>query len=54
MERHDPILASIRVHALDLCLRKAPCHRSMLHLLCRLSSCSLDTSPSSTQVTPLL
>ncbi|RWW83855.1 hypothetical protein BHE74_00007641 [Ensete ventricosum] len=54
MERRDPTLASTRVHALDLCLRKAPCLRSMFHLLWRLSSCGLDTSPSSTQDTPLL
>ncbi|RZS13726.1 hypothetical protein BHM03_00045340 [Ensete ventricosum] len=50
MERHDPTLASIRVHALDLYPRKAPCLRSMFHLLCRLPSCDLGTSPSSTQV----
>ncbi|RWW15486.1 hypothetical protein GW17_00020679 [Ensete ventricosum] len=42
------------VHALDLCPRKAPCLRSMFHLLCRLSSYDLDTSLSSAQVTPLL
>ncbi|RRT31914.1 hypothetical protein B296_00043678 [Ensete ventricosum] len=54
MERHDPTLASIRVHALDPCPRKAPCLRSMFHLLCRLPSCGLDTSPSFTQVAPLL
>ncbi|RWW57322.1 hypothetical protein BHE74_00035900 [Ensete ventricosum] len=54
MERHDPTLASTRVHAFDLCLRKAPCLRSMFHLLYRLPSCGLDTSPSSTQVAPLL
>ncbi|RZR97421.1 hypothetical protein BHM03_00026600 [Ensete ventricosum] len=53
MERHDLTLAFTRVHALDLCLRKALCLRSMFHLLCRLSSCSLDTSSSSTQVAPL-
>ncbi|RRT63275.1 hypothetical protein B296_00001558 [Ensete ventricosum] len=29
MERHNPALASIRVHVLDLYLRKAPCFRSM-------------------------
>ncbi|RWW34998.1 hypothetical protein GW17_00000215 [Ensete ventricosum] len=33
MKRHDPTLASARVHVLDLCLRKAPCLRSMFHLL---------------------
>ncbi|RWV77209.1 hypothetical protein GW17_00061996 [Ensete ventricosum] len=54
MERHNPTLASTRVHALDLCLRKAPCLRSMFYLLCRLPSCGLDTSPSSTQVAPIL
>ncbi|RZR95218.1 hypothetical protein BHM03_00024033 [Ensete ventricosum] len=54
MKRHDATLASTRVHALDLCLRKAPCLCSMFHLLCRLPSCGLDTSPSSTQVAPLL
>ncbi|RZR92235.1 hypothetical protein BHM03_00020541 [Ensete ventricosum] len=54
MERHDLTLASTRVHALDLYPRKAPCLRSMFHLLCRLPSCGLDTSPSSTQVAPLL
>ncbi|RRT41259.1 hypothetical protein B296_00035898 [Ensete ventricosum] len=54
MERHDPTLASTRVHALGLCLRKASCLHSMFHLLCRLSSCGLDTSPSFIQVTPLL
>ncbi|RWW70077.1 hypothetical protein BHE74_00022279 [Ensete ventricosum] len=53
MERHDPTLASTRVHALDLCLRKALCLRSMFHLLCRLPSYGLDTSSSSTQVAPL-
>ncbi|RWV96155.1 hypothetical protein GW17_00041151 [Ensete ventricosum] len=54
MERHDPTLASTRVHALDLCPRKAPCLRSMFHLLCRLFSYGLDTSLSSTQVARLL
>ncbi|RWW81659.1 hypothetical protein BHE74_00009923 [Ensete ventricosum] len=54
MERHDPALASTRVHVLDLCPRKAPCLRSMFHLLRRLSSCGLDTSLSSTQVASLL
>ncbi|RRT42066.1 hypothetical protein B296_00021558 [Ensete ventricosum] len=54
MERHEPTLASIRVHALDLYQRKALCLGSMFHLLCRLPSCGLDTSPSSTQVAPLL
>ncbi|RWV76813.1 hypothetical protein GW17_00062462 [Ensete ventricosum] len=50
MERHDLTLASTRVHALDLCLRKALCLRSMFHLLCRLPSCGLDTSLSSTKL----
>ncbi|RWV92697.1 hypothetical protein GW17_00044901 [Ensete ventricosum] len=54
MERHDLTLASIRVHALDLCPREAPCLCSMFYLLCRPSSCGLDTSLSSTQVAPLL
>ncbi|RWV77804.1 hypothetical protein GW17_00061326 [Ensete ventricosum] len=54
MKRHDPTLVSTRVHAFDLCPRKAPCLCSMFHLLCRLSSCGLDTSPNSTQVAPLL
>ncbi|RRT67442.1 hypothetical protein B296_00018505 [Ensete ventricosum] len=54
MERHDPTLVSMRVHALDLCPRKAPCLRSMFHFLCRLSSCGLDSSPSSTQIASLL
>ncbi|RZR95180.1 hypothetical protein BHM03_00023989 [Ensete ventricosum] len=53
MERHDPLLPP-RVHALDLRPRKALCLRSMFHLLCRLPSCGLDTSLSSTQVVPLL
>ncbi|RWV87638.1 hypothetical protein GW17_00050347 [Ensete ventricosum] len=38
MERHDLTLASTRVHVLNLCLRKAPCLRSMFHLLRRLPS----------------
>ncbi|RRT55282.1 hypothetical protein B296_00045105 [Ensete ventricosum] len=54
MERHDPTLASTRVRVLDLCPRKASCLRFMFHLLRRLPSCGLDTSPSSTQVAPLL
>ncbi|RWW18732.1 hypothetical protein GW17_00017261 [Ensete ventricosum] len=54
MERYDPALASIRVHVLDHCLRKAPCLRSMFHFLRRLHSCGLATSPSSTQVAPPL
>ncbi|RWW61635.1 hypothetical protein BHE74_00031308 [Ensete ventricosum] len=54
MERHDPTLASTRVHALDLCPRKASCLRSMFHLLCQLHSCGLDTSLSSSKVAPLL
>ncbi|RRT40446.1 hypothetical protein B296_00031863 [Ensete ventricosum] len=29
MERHNLILAFTRVHVLDLCLKKAPCFRSM-------------------------
>ncbi|RWW13286.1 hypothetical protein GW17_00023008 [Ensete ventricosum] len=47
MKRHNLTLASTRVHVLNLCPMKAPCFRSMFHLLCRISSCSLDTSPSS-------
>ncbi|RWV93871.1 hypothetical protein GW17_00043636 [Ensete ventricosum] len=54
MERHDLTLASTRVHALDLYPRKAPYLRSIFHLLCRLPLCGLDTSPSSTQLAPLL
>ncbi|RWV91773.1 hypothetical protein GW17_00045912 [Ensete ventricosum] len=54
MERHDPTLAYTRVHVLDLCLRKALCLRSMFHLLRRLPSYDLNTSPSSTQVVPPL
>ncbi|RRT42112.1 hypothetical protein B296_00011277 [Ensete ventricosum] len=54
MERHDPTLASTRVHAHDLRPRKSLYLRSMFYLLCRLPSCSLDTSPSSTQVALLL
>ncbi|RRT49150.1 hypothetical protein B296_00020970 [Ensete ventricosum] len=50
----DPTLASTRVHVLDLCPRKALCLRFMFHLLRRLPSCGLDTSPSFTQVAPLL
>ncbi|THU70366.1 hypothetical protein C4D60_Mb08t24230 [Musa balbisiana] len=54
MEQHDPALASARVHVLDLCPRKALRLRSMFHLLCRLTSYGLGTSPSYTQVAPLL
>ncbi|RRT46072.1 hypothetical protein B296_00044831 [Ensete ventricosum] len=54
MERHDPTLDSTRVHALDLCPMKAPCLRSMFHLLCQLPLGGLDTSPSFTQVASLL
>ncbi|RWW72745.1 hypothetical protein BHE74_00019429 [Ensete ventricosum] len=54
MKRHNLALASIRVHVLDLCSRKAMCLRSMFTLLCRLPSCGLDTLSSSTQVTPPL
>ncbi|RRT77735.1 hypothetical protein B296_00008419 [Ensete ventricosum] len=54
MKQHDHTLTFTIVYALDLCPRKAPCLRSMFHLLCRLSSCSLNTSPSSTQIAPLL
>ncbi|RWW45954.1 hypothetical protein BHE74_00048162 [Ensete ventricosum] len=54
MERHDPTLASTKVYALDLCPRKALCLCSMFHLLCRLPSYGLNTSPSSTQIAPLL
>ncbi|RWW49171.1 hypothetical protein BHE74_00044700 [Ensete ventricosum] len=51
MKRYDPALASARVHVLDFYPRKASCLRFMvLHLLCRLLSCGLDTSPISTQV----
>ncbi|RWV78024.1 hypothetical protein GW17_00061074 [Ensete ventricosum] len=50
MKQHDLTLASTRVHVLDLCPRKAPCLRSMFHLLRRLPSCGLDTLLSSTQV----
>ncbi|RWV93618.1 hypothetical protein GW17_00043917 [Ensete ventricosum] len=50
MEQHDPTLASIRVHALDLYPRKAPCLCSMFYLICQLPSCGMDTSPSSTHV----
>ncbi|RRT46948.1 hypothetical protein B296_00052800 [Ensete ventricosum] len=49
MEQHDPTLASARVYVLDLCPRKAPYLCFMFYLLCRLPSCGLDTSPSSTQ-----
>ncbi|RZS20131.1 hypothetical protein BHM03_00052608 [Ensete ventricosum] len=44
IERYDPPLAFIKVHILDLCPIKAPCLRSIFHLLCRLPSCGLDTS----------
>ncbi|RRT77715.1 hypothetical protein B296_00003165 [Ensete ventricosum] len=54
MEQHDLTLASTRVHVPDLSPRKASCLRSMFHLLCRLLSCGLDTSLSSTQVAPPL
>ncbi|RWV77417.1 hypothetical protein GW17_00061756 [Ensete ventricosum] len=54
MKRHDPSLAYTRVHILNLCPKKAPCLRSMFHFQRRLPSCGLDTSPSSTQVAPLL
>ena len=54
MEQHDPTLAFARVHILDLCPRKALCLRSMFHLLCQLTSYGLGTSPSYTQVAPLL
>ncbi|RWW85694.1 hypothetical protein BHE74_00005604 [Ensete ventricosum] len=49
MERRDPTLACTKVHVLDLCPRKALCLRSVFHLLRRLPSCGLDTSPSFTQ-----
>ncbi|RWW72616.1 hypothetical protein BHE74_00019610 [Ensete ventricosum] len=52
MKRHDPTLTFTIVYALDLCPRKAPCLRSIF--LCQLSSCSLNTSPSSTKIAPLL
>ncbi|RRT43646.1 hypothetical protein B296_00055717 [Ensete ventricosum] len=54
MKRHDPTLASTRVHVLDPCPRKAPCLHSIFHLQCRLLSFDLDTSPNSTQVVLLL
>ncbi|RWW60720.1 hypothetical protein BHE74_00032284 [Ensete ventricosum] len=54
MERHDLTLAFARVHILDICLRKALCLHSIFHFLCRLPSCGLDTSSSSTQVAPPL
>ncbi|RRT46174.1 hypothetical protein B296_00038468 [Ensete ventricosum] len=54
MKQHDPFHVFTNVHVLDLYPRKAPCLRSMFHLLRRLSSCGLDTSPSSTQVASLL
>ncbi|RZS05386.1 hypothetical protein BHM03_00035891 [Ensete ventricosum] len=54
MKRHDPTLVSTRVHTLDLRPRKVVCLCSMFYLLCRLPSCGLDTSLSSTQVTLLL
>ncbi|RRT71083.1 hypothetical protein B296_00019723 [Ensete ventricosum] len=54
MERYNLTRASTRVHVLDLCPRKAPCLCLMFHLLRQLSSCDLDTSPSSTQVAPPL
>ncbi|RWV84132.1 hypothetical protein GW17_00054184 [Ensete ventricosum] len=54
MEQHDPTLASMKVHVLDLYLRKALCLHSMFHLLHRLPSCDLDTLLSSTQVAPHL
>ncbi|RWW37551.1 hypothetical protein BHE74_00057322 [Ensete ventricosum] len=52
MEQHDPPLTAISVYVLDLCPRKALCLCSMFYLLCQLRSCSLDTSLSSTQVSP--
>ncbi|RWV93854.1 hypothetical protein GW17_00043658 [Ensete ventricosum] len=54
IEQHNLTLASTRVHVFDLYLRKSPYLRSMFHLLCRLPSYSLDTSPISTQVASLL
>ncbi|RWW78784.1 hypothetical protein BHE74_00012957 [Ensete ventricosum] len=54
MEQHDPPLASVSVHVLNLCPRKALCLYSMFYLLCQLPSCGLDTSPSSNQVVPPL
>ncbi|RWW52562.1 hypothetical protein BHE74_00041012 [Ensete ventricosum] len=50
MERHDLTLASTRVHVLDFYPRKALCLRSMFHLIHRLPSCGLDTSPNSTKL----
>ncbi|RRT34741.1 hypothetical protein B296_00040528 [Ensete ventricosum] len=54
MERHDPTLASIIVHVLDLRPRKALYLRSIFHLLRRFPSCDLDTSQSFTQDAPPL
>ncbi|RWW88775.1 hypothetical protein BHE74_00002332 [Ensete ventricosum] len=54
MERHDLTLASTRVHAFNLCPKKALCLRFMFRFLCRLPSCDSETSLSSTQVVPFL
>ncbi|RZS27651.1 hypothetical protein BHM03_00061159 [Ensete ventricosum] len=54
MDRYDPTLAFIRIHTLDLCLRKASCLRSMFHFLRRLPLYGLGTSLSFTQVAPPL
>ncbi|RRT83983.1 hypothetical protein B296_00006362 [Ensete ventricosum] len=54
MEQHNLTLAFVRVHVLDLCPRKVSYLCSMFYLLCRLPSCGLDTSPSSTHVAPPL
>ncbi|RRT86082.1 hypothetical protein B296_00001434, partial [Ensete ventricosum] len=53
-EQHDPAHAFVRVHILDVYPRKASYLCSIFHLLCRLPSCGLDASPSSTQVIMLL
>ncbi|RWW34465.1 hypothetical protein GW17_00000782 [Ensete ventricosum] len=50
-----PLLPRKELQVIDLYPRKVLYLRSMfLHLLCQLPSCGLDTSPSSTQVTPPL
>ncbi|RRT72177.1 hypothetical protein B296_00022077 [Ensete ventricosum] len=54
MEQHDPALTFARVYVFGLYPKKVSCLCSMFHLLRRLPSCSLDISPSSTQVAPPL
>ncbi|RRT69204.1 hypothetical protein B296_00018783 [Ensete ventricosum] len=49
-----PPLASTRVHVLNFCPKTTLCLCSMFHLLRRLPSYGLSTSPSSTQVALLL